>query len=240
MRRLIRADIRRTLLKISFYILPVIYAVLIFWGEKGKTKNFETVFMVMTTSYKMVILYFAGIPVFLSVYADELKAGAMQTAIGRGMSRSKIVIAKFLDVVILTAFNYLLYFICDYIHLRYLMIVPTELQMTRFVLVVVGSFLKSVSYAGIGSIFVYLTWNASIGLVAEILATSFSGMILDWIQNHLRIPAMDVSVIGQIDQATAGYAAGGIWIVHILAVIAYFAAFVLISIAIFNRKELEL
>ena len=41
------------------------------------------------------------IAVFIFVYGEEFKAGVIHSVIGRGMSRAKIVTAKYLDCLIL-------------------------------------------------------------------------------------------------------------------------------------------
>ncbi len=240
MRRLIRADIRRILLKIGFYVLPAIYLLISISDTQKGDYGFEDMYQANQFTYKYMISYFAIIPVFMSVYADELRSGAWVVAIGRGMSRRKIVMAKFLDGTILTILLYAFFFALDVVGMARHMITPTALQMERAVLLNVASCLKAISFMGFASVFVYLTWNASVGIIVEIIATAFSEMALGWVQEQFRIPMLDMSFIGQVDQACANFAAGRSCVLQFAVVIVYVAAFILISMALYGRKELEL
>ncbi|MBO6147442.1 MAG: hypothetical protein J6O70_07705 [Lachnospiraceae bacterium] len=238
--RLIWTDIRRVLLKTGFYILPALLFLITVTVLKKGNRGFEDIYTDNQFTYRFVAAYIAAIPVFMAVYADELKSGAWVVAIGRGMSRRKIVVSKFLDGVILTVFMYVFFFALDLITMAYYMVTPTPLQMERAILLNLSYCLKNISYMGFASIFVYITWSASVGMIVEVIMISFTEMALGWVQDQLRIPLLDISMIGQIDQAFANYAAGKNWIVPAIAVIAYIVAFILISMEVFNRKELEL
>ena len=48
-----------------------------------------------------MVLVLVGSVILLSVYGDELRSMAMTTLIGRGYSRTNIILAKFIDVVLL-------------------------------------------------------------------------------------------------------------------------------------------
>lgn len=241
MRRIIRGDIRRVLLKPGFYVLPVIYLVFSLSGlSSGKEYGFEDMYTTMVFAYKYIVSYFAILPVFMGIYVDELKSDALVIAIGRGMSRKKIILAKFLDGVILTVLLFAVFFASDLVTFAFYMITPTSLQMTRAALLVVAACVKAIGAMGFASIFVYLSWNASAGIVVEIITVAFAQTALNWIQEHLRIPLLDISLIGQADQACANLAAGKPWFIQSGAVILYLALFIVISIVVFNRKELEL
>ncbi len=48
-----------------------------------------------------MFLILVGAVILLSVYGDEVRSMAMTTLIGRGYSRTNIILAKFIDVVLL-------------------------------------------------------------------------------------------------------------------------------------------
>ena len=240
MRRLIHGDIRRILLKLGFYILPVIYFGLSLTDISDKVTEFEPFYESLLIVYKYVFPFVIGIPVFIGVYADELKAGAMQIAIGRGVSRKKIVLSKFIDCVLLTFVLFLLDMAFEFMLLRVYMLVPTALQISRMIMLMLSACLKTLGAMAFSAIFVYLTWNSSLGLVVELISLAFSEVFLGWIQNHTRLPLLDISYMGQVDQTCANISAGANWILPLCMVLAYVAVFNLIGIAIFGRKELEL
>ncbi|MCR5138479.1 MAG: hypothetical protein K6C12_15530 [Oscillospiraceae bacterium] len=86
----------------------------------------------------------------------------------------------------------------------------------------------------------YLTWNASVGLVAGLISIAFSKMILDWLQSHTHLPFYDVTFMGQADQAQRQFDAGNIWVHHLIFVLLWYVLILAVSALIFNRKELEL
>ncbi len=51
-----------------------------------------------------------GISIYLSVYADEFSSNSMQCLIGHGVSRFRLLLAKFLDCVIVTVTTFIIYF----------------------------------------------------------------------------------------------------------------------------------
>ena len=52
---------------------------------------------------------FIGIAIYVSVYADEFSSNSMQCLIGRGISRKELLIAKFINCVIITFISYGVY-----------------------------------------------------------------------------------------------------------------------------------
>ena len=241
MNRIIIGDLVRILKKIGFYILPVIYF-LLYLVDINYTKNssFEEQLDSVKMSCDFVLPFVTGIPIFLGVYADELKAGAMQTSIGRGISRRKIAVSKFVVCVLLAAIIMILDMIVEYGVMRHYFIIPSSTQMKMYVTTYLAAYLKTVGAMAFSAIFIYITWNASIGIVVLIISLSFAESTLGWIQSQFHIPVLDYSYIGQVDQACNSIAANAGWIVPLLVVIIYVVVFNAVSIAIFRRKELEL
>ena len=118
MRRLIEGDIRRIFLKKSFYILfilSLLYAV----GTTVKDMNLRVSSgYAVFNSYRMssgIFFFLFGLVVFMGVYADEFTSLAMDGVIGRGISRGKYVLAKFLDSLIILFFLFFFYTLPTYI-----------------------------------------------------------------------------------------------------------------------------
>lgn len=106
MRKLIKADLWRILRKKSFWItLAVIltYAAGTIWWQ---TENVWSGFAFMGNILDWapaVITLFLGMVLFMSVYGDEMKAMTAITVIGRGLPRHRLILAKFIDIMILGA-----------------------------------------------------------------------------------------------------------------------------------------
>ncbi len=242
MRRLIRGDIFRILRKIGFYILPIIYYILfIIMDVTAKNVTIEDYVMVMDLTCSYISAFAFGIPVFLGVYADELKSGAMQISIGRGISRKKIVLCKYINCVFLGLFLYIIDYIMRLVLVKYIyMINLTPLQNMRMILILLSSYLKMIGAIGFCTIFVFITWNASIGMVVMLISLSVIEPMLKMIQSSSKLPAFNYSYMGQVEQTCNNLAVNSGWCFSMLIVFAYIALFNLIGIIIFGRKELEL
>ncbi len=128
MRRLIRGDIRRILSKLGFYIIPALFYLLMYIdpsASPGKKYDFDGSYASIVMLYKYAFGVVVGIPVFIGVYADELKAGAMQTCIGRGLSRVKILLSKFIDSVILIVTFYIFSYCIEILNMRMHLVFPS-------------------------------------------------------------------------------------------------------------------
>ena len=100
---IIRADFRRIIQKKLLWIMmavPLIIntAVLFYYYFKDELTGFR--FLTYFGNDSMVLVL-VGSVILLSVYGDELRSMAMTTLIGRGYSLTKIILAKFIDVVLL-------------------------------------------------------------------------------------------------------------------------------------------
>ncbi len=240
MRRLIRADLRRILAKPGFYICPVILLALFVYGLFADTVDYDSYYASLDIQLSYIYPFLVLLPVFTCVYGDELRSGTMIPAIGRGLSRTKIILAKFLDTLILSLGFYLFFLLMDQITFDRFSVVLTKVQILRVFSAFASAWLKILGYCAFSAIFVYLTWNSSVGLVVGLISISFSKMILDWLQSHTHLPVYDITLMGQADQARRQFDAGNTWVHHLLFVLLWYAVFLAVSALIFKRKELEL
>ena len=240
MRRLIRADLRRILAKPGFYICPVILFALFLYGLFREPVDYDSYYASLDIQLFYLYPFFVLLPVFTCVYGDELRSGTMIPAIGRGLSRTKVILAKFLDTLILSLGFYLFFLLTDQITFDRFSVVLTKVQVLRVFSAYAAAWLKNLGYCAFAAVFVYLTWNPSVGLVVGLISISFSKMILDWLQTHTHLPFYDVTLMGQADQARRQFDAGNLWAHHLAFVLLWYAVFLIVSALIFNRKELEL
>ncbi len=240
MRRLIRADLRRILSKPGFYICPVILFALFIYGLFTDPIEYDSYYASLDLQLSYVYPFFVLLPVFTCVYGDELRSGTMIPAIGRGLSRTKVILAKFIDTLILSLAFCLFFLLMDQITFDRFSVVLTKVQTLRVFSAYAAAWLQILGFCAFAAIFVYLTWNSSVGLVVGLISISFSKMILDWLQSHTHLPFYDITLMGQADQARRQFDAGNIWVHHLLFVLLWYALFLTVSALIFNRKELEL
>lgn len=240
MRRLIRADLRRILAKPGFYVCPVILLAFFVYGLFADPVDYDSYYASLDLQLSFIYPFLVLLPVFTCVYGDELRSGTMIPAIGRGLSRTKIILAKFLDTLILSLGFYLFFVLTDQITFDRFSVVLTNVQVLRIFSAYAAGWLQMLGFCVFAAIFVYLTWNSSVGLVVGLISISFSKMILDWLQSHTHLPFYDITLMGQADQARRQFDAGNTWVHHLLFVLLWYAVFLAVSALIFNRKELEL
>ena len=98
MKNLIIADIRRILMKKTFWMFLLIDIIvllgnIIYLKVDGNWNAFSFTSLILTHLENFAVVL-VSINVFLIVYADEFRSMSMTVAIGRGISRDKIIISK--------------------------------------------------------------------------------------------------------------------------------------------------
>ncbi len=107
MRNLVKADLHRIIRKKSFYIsllfIISFVAIVYLWLTEHNWNSFHYAVMQGTSTISGCMLI-VGFFIYRSVYADEFKVMTIITAIGKGISRVKIVLANFIESIILILF----------------------------------------------------------------------------------------------------------------------------------------
>lgn len=186
MRRLVFTDLFRAQKKKSYVImmglvaaLIIIVAIIAFvWPSKaaeesGKAERFQVLNNIVTT----FIPFLVGIPVFQTVFTDDFKSRTMQTAIGRGISRSRLVLSRFLEACMLIVEAMAIFSVVTLIAA---LAVGTSVSGTFLLLahLWVDSSLI-VAHLSVCMFFVYASQNTTVGLVFFILfSANVFGLLL--------------------------------------------------------------
>ena len=112
MTNLIFADVKRILRKPSYWIVLGICLMISFFSTIGSKNNGFISGLTFASNQGIAINtinLFIGIAIYVSVYADEFSSNSMQCLIGRGISRRRLLIAKFINSVIITFISYVIY-----------------------------------------------------------------------------------------------------------------------------------
>ena len=243
----IKADVSRILRKNSFLtavgVFFALYAVMVFIYFNP---SFTTeMYVAKITSYLGYYPLIVGLFVFISVYADDFKCKSMQTAIGYGFSRNRIIAAKLLEsCLILAGVGVIMGMIVN--------IVPSVIGLgidaswhLNLMLTVAVEVVRTVGYIAISSIAVFASQNAVNGIIFYVLFSTKSvyiilSMILgqDILVNtvgdltkYLYTPQLYATKAAIIQQKTFGIA-------FIVTIIVYVIAPAVISAVIFRKKEL--
>ena len=124
MKRLVFTDLRRAQKKKAFIIcmsvvVLLMIAVLIFAivkpsgaaaiADAKEANGKATAFLNnISVAFGMISLLI-GIPIFSTVFSDDFKSRTMQTAIGRGISRRRLILARFYEVIALMIESHLIF-----------------------------------------------------------------------------------------------------------------------------------
>lgn len=242
------ADLRRIFRKRSFPLavatFAACFAILVFvYANPGFTAE---MYVSKITGFMSYFPLVVGLPTFLAVYADDFECGSMQVAIGYGMPRGRIVVAKLLE----SAFALLLAATIMAALLiatpQLLGLSPTTQQIFSLALTATVEFLRALGYAAISAVAMFLTQNATGGTIVHVLLSSKAGYIISSIilgqeflvntmgnlSNHLYTTLLCAWQAGML-QGEQQY------LCLISALLIYVALPTIASVAGFRKKELE-
>ena len=168
------ADLRRVLHKQSFTgavgAFAAFFLILVFiYFHPSFTAEMYTA---KTTSFLSFFPLVTGVFVFLSVYADDFKCRSMQTAIGYGMPRGRLIPAKLLEsaVLLLGAAAVIgLLVLCTPVVLG---LAPDAKQLLSLVLTLAAELLRALGYLALSAVPAFLSQDAAGGIIAYVLLSS--------------------------------------------------------------------
>ena len=194
-------------------------AVLFYHHSKDKLTGFR--FLTYFGNDSMVLVL-VGSVILLSVYGDELRSMAMTTLIGRGYSRTNIILAKFIDVVLL--------------------VIAVNIFYAVIALVLIDM-IGNITFA---AFFIFLMENSAVG-VFIFLATSvlipsliqFASGTMEFVQKfHLN--RLDYNAIGNMAFSDFMLGMPGYAVLKVLiGVVVYVVTFLVLTAVFFNKKELS-
>ena len=237
MRQLIKGDIVRILRKKEIYIFAFILYFILF-AVKSKTEVEDQIdsFESMVALIGMLLCI---IPVYLTVYGDEIRTGSMQTVIGRGLSRRKVIISKLIDCAILFTMMFMVFLLLFFVKNAIAGLVLTPKQNLMAFVYVLLTCIRAMAYFALTGLFLFASWNVAIGLTACVMLV-FINISLILVQTNLHIPVHDYWIDGLISTAYSDLMIGDFpWKLIVVAAI-YIVGTVFVTIKIFDRKELDL
>ena len=246
MKNMISADIERILRKKSFwivFILPCIMALfyaLISAGERGGSFYYA---VLETDHFSPIGNMMFGLSIFLGVYADEFRSKSMQAMIGRGISRTKIVLVKFIDSVLLTVLIYGIFSLLLFVMALIFHGGIGALEAKAMYLQIALFGVKALGFSTIATVFIFLTGNVPVAMIVNVLLY-ISGSLLKSIaafnDELMRVHPERYLFDGIIDRIYGdlilSLSPSPLWL--ILAA-AYICGAICLSVLIFRSKELE-
>lgn len=227
------------LIMISIVVLSIMVSgiVALVSGDNG-SRYFE---MITSLSLAFCTLLI-GIPIYNAVLTDDFKSRTMQIAIGRGLSRHKLICTRLLEIIIivfeacivLTLFT----LVCGLIGGVKLSSILPGIQLIG------RQFVLTVAYSAVSMIFAYLSQNGTSGLILYILMSSGAlNMILNGILGVLPVikdynigSYLISGMVNKISES-ASFGTGLLWFLVLVVVWVCLPTF--ITMKIFEKKELE-
>ena len=237
MNRLMRADLKRILAKPTMYVVVLLLAAFVLF--KGASSTSAGQMELYKTLFGNIGLIFLSIPIFLSVYSDEIKSGIMISMIGMGMERRKIVLSKLKDALVLYCGTYLILYAAA-LTKNITSGLPISPKQNAFLLLFcVFCIIRGVGIMALSSLVLFLTMSAAGGMLVLVLAGAVGSGLLKAIQDKLKLPVYDMSFLGLLDSSFADFQAGSFGFTIIPALV-YLAIVIAINVLIFDRREMDL
>ena len=235
----IKADLFRIIKKKSIMVLLLLQCLIIIGtgiaAFKFSIPEFSTVSL-WSGSFSTIALL-NGIAIFIAIFKNDFKSRALQTAIGFGVSRTKIILSRFIEMILLVALHLAIYSI-----IIILMATVGHMPMADIKELLKLLWVERMAMVFnliLGMIFVYAFEATTVGLIVYICATL---SVIDLLIVSVNfIPALknlklgEYTITGLIDQIMEGHLK--MWPVLIIG---YGVVPIVISILAFRKKELEI
>jgi ABC-type transport system involved in multi-copper enzyme maturation permease subunit len=238
MRNLLRADLRRILKRVSIYVWLFLIFVIFFLSALSKDYTADIIGMEQgVTSLLGPIL--VSIPVFLGVYGREIQAGSMQCVIGRGMSRTKLILTKYLECVLMCLFFFFFIWLAFFLRNNVGDAGLTANQNKMMTIFVLFAFIKTCGYFAFTTFFFFIAWSVAPGIVALLVSAFLMPLLITMLDGFLKTDFSEFYFNGMIDNAYASIAAGDFGYTLILAIVLYIGGALLLTALVFRKKEIE-
>ncbi len=245
----LKGDIQRILSKKSFWVAFILailsnVGIVLFYLYKKKYSSFNFAsgnIMGVTSIVSMII----GIAVFLAVYADDFKSMTIISIIGRGNSRLKVIIAKFINSVIITGVMFIILALQVVIMAKFMGIEMTHDEALSLCLLIIYEILLTIGYVTMAAIAIYGTGNVAFSVFMVVMlyliiptALSLTSLIPVLKSFNLSRYEYNGLLTTGFSSIILGMTASGI-VTLILSFIIYVGASLAIIYAIFRKKELD-
>ena len=241
MRNYFDADIKRIHSKRGHLILVVVIYVLMAIVAGFQSGNPDS-YMSMADIIAGSLPIFLGIVIFFAVFQDDVKAGTVQVALGKGLSRKQVVWAKVLEGLALTIIYYLIAALILSLVPAVLPISLTSANVLDIWTTTLQSIFDTILFFNIGMIIVVATFKTNL---AEITYILFAFSIIPGALNFLlgictskfgmpnMLPLLYDNMTGAFFKAPLTHMGSG------LGIIIYIVISLWLAIYFFKKKELE-
>ncbi|SCY28266.1 hypothetical protein SAMN02910292_01313 [Lachnospiraceae bacterium XBB2008] len=246
MKDLIIADVTRIFRKPTYRVaLLVCLGLSLIWAIRTRVNVWNGyTFVTGQAGVLKISGLILGISIYLSVYADEFSSNSMQCLIGHGISRFRLLFAKFIDCVIVTVASFLIYYFFTMM-LGLALGAGINSSELRYIsgLILVWMF-RSLGYATFSMIVLYWTKNVILATVTDAILLFSAATLLSFLNSipvlkfyHLDTYIFDGMLTSANSAILLGQPYGWLWILFAVAKICIFS--IVVSFLLFRKKELD-
>ena len=247
MSRIIYADLRRVIKKTNLWIFMILCTILMIIAHvKDVVLDTQNSFNFMVSASRAdSFTLMVGCVFLLAIYGDEFRSKAMTTIIGRGFSRTKIVLVKFIDTLILTAFLFTFLFVFT---LVMGLLLRVHLNSTEIMFIVHSYIIAAYDLIGnltLAALFLYITENITLSVFVYVMLNMIVPLVATYARTFIAVidkyslDRYDYSAMGRMAFTDLTFGITGDAILKLAIGAFYLAVIVLITIVFFNKKELD-
>ncbi len=246
MSRLVCADVRRIFNKRSLLGVLIISGILALISALWADAQFRSGFsfaMRQSTYTETVQNMILGVWIFVSVYGDEHSSKSMQSAIGRGISRSGIVFAKIIDAFIISFFMYLFLLVWLFIVALISNAGMNEVETMYLISSVLKGAYEVSCTSAMAGVIMYATENFPFSLFGYIFLQQIAPLLMIFLGETKLLYKLHPQRCYISGFANRGFSefilTGGGYGILIFGLLIYVGGAFLLSTLIMNKKELE-
>ena len=225
---------------IILVIIFIVCGVLFYKAADGSTP-YELV--ETATQFMSIICTVFAIIEFGSVYVEDMKAKTMLVAVGSGLTRSKCILVKWIETIVLTALDTAVFLVVGLVVSMVKGVIFSGEPLRDLILLGIFAVVNVAGALGFTLIFLYLSLSPVIGVIVFIITCT--GILNTLIEALLSIGFINNLHLQQylfdnlLETAKARAILGIFSVPHILGMAAYLAALYAITYLIFRKKELQ-
>ena len=242
MRNLLRADLKRIFRVGLIYVGLLLALIYISYTVLEGVVNDGSIGLINGVQKSLSgapIALFIVFPTFYAVFAHELSSKSMQTVLGHGITRNKLIIAKLLDAAILLLCLYLV------IIAAALLVINTESaivlspqQQASLIIYIILRWLRHFGYIVFSAMIMYISGSTVLGIIACIAFAAIFKLVFNIVEFFSSLSLYDYTFDGLLDWAYTKVEVGAApW--ELLPAICYLLAALLITTYFFRRKEFD-
>lgn len=242
MRNLLRADLKR-IFRVGLIYVGLLFALIyISYTVLEGVVNDGSIGLINGVQKSLSgapIALFIVFPTFYAVFAHELSSKSMQTVLGHGITRDKLIIAKLLDAAIVLLCLYLVIITVALIVINTeSAIVLSPQQQVNLIIYILLRWLRHFGYIVFSAMIMYISGSTVLGIIACIAFTVVFKLVFNIVEFFTSLSLYDYTFDGMLDWAYTGIEVGAApW--QLLPAACYLLAALAITTYFFRRKEFD-